>query len=361
MARILIVDDERGQRRAIARIFEGSDYVLEEAESGEEALRLAERELPDLVLLDLRMDGMGGLETARRLREIAGQEYLAIVVITAATDLPTRLSGLEIADEVMHKPFDGSELQRRVKHLLKLRSAWKCIQGEKTELVRQKGMQNEMAALLVHDLKNPLSAIIGNVAFALEELGPGQTDAREALDDTLVAARRLRRIIGNLLDVHHLESSKLQVFSTEVDLGTFLYELQRLHGRRVVSERIRLEVSAPPGAKLHGDIDLLHRMIENVLDNAFRYAKPDGLIKIEVRVRPEMLQIRIGNSGAPVPEVMRVRLFEKFAQGEMAPMNFGLGLYFCRLAAEAHGGTIRVESEPALPTVFVIDLPSKSS
>ena len=123
-------------------------------DTGDRALTLADHERPDVVLLDVRMPGLDGFDTARRLRELSGDEPLEIVIVTGLGDLPTRLLGLSLADEVVLKPFDGAELVRRVANLLTLQEARRQLKADKAELVRQQVFKNEMAALIV-DFASP--------------------------------------------------------------------------------------------------------------------------------------------------------------------------------------------------------------
>ena len=106
---------------------------------------------------------------------------------------------------------------------------------------------------------------------------------------------------------------------------------------------------------------MIERVVENVLDNALRYTPLNGRILLRAIPAPEGrpgVQIRIGNTGSRIPSELRAVVFEKFGQGPGGlRTNLGLGMYFCRIAAEAHGGRIWIDEEPELPTVFVIELP----
>src|SRR6185503_9272048 len=120
---------------------------------------------------------------------------------------------------------------------------------------------------------------------------------------------------------------------------------------------VRLEVKGDRGPRVRADRDVLTRVIENILDNALRYAPTGGLIELRTRTSGDRVQLRIGNDGPAIAEDKRLRVFEKFVGTNDRRGNLGLGMYFCRLAAEAHLGRIWIESERELPTVFVIELP----
>jgi signal transduction histidine kinase len=117
---------------------------------------------------------------------------------------------------------------------------------------------------------------------------------------------------------------------------------------------IREEVSPEIVASV--DRDLFSRVLENLVDNSLRHAGSGGSVELSGRLGGSV-QLRIGNTGQPIPHEYRSRLFEKFAKGTDGRFNFGLGLYFCRIAVEAHQGRIWVEEAANLPTVFSIELP----
>jgi len=126
------------------------------------------------------------------------------------------------------------------------------------------------------------------------------------------------------------------------------------------SREIALVPAIEPSATVEADTDLVTRVVENLLDNAFRYTPRGGRIEVAARKSGERVAVSVGNSGPPIPREARALIFEKYGQtgADHGRMNVGLGLYFCRLAVEAHGGRLRVEERPDLPTVFEMDLPA---
>jgi signal transduction histidine kinase len=181
----------------------------------------------------------------------------------------------------------------------------------------------------------------------------------EALQDSQNAARRMLRLLSNLVDVSRMEDGTIQVRPSEVNLSNLLHPVA--DQRRVIARSRRITiVSAPPAEVQVGvDTDLMTRVIENILDNALRYTPAGGQIELELQGNGADVELRIGNSGSAIPVDARHSIFEKYRQGgsETGHMNLGLGLYFCRLAVEAHGGRIWVEETARLPTVFCISLP----
>jgi signal transduction histidine kinase len=359
MGRILVVDDDASSRSLVGAFLEGSGHELIEASTGERALEICAEDLPDIVLLDVILPGLHGFEVARRLKEMAGVEPLPIMLITGLTDQSSRVLGFRSGvDDCLVKPFDRIELRARVENLLARRSAQVAIAAKNAELLEQQNFKDELATMVVHDLKNPLAVVLSNLDFALETLGPASDEGvLGALSDSRIAAHRALRMVGNLLDVARIEANRLELHRETFEAGALLSDLLAPREGVARTNEVTFELRAPEPVQLTADLDMIARVIENVLDNALRYTPSGGKVVVSVVPREGRVEIRMGNTGPAIPPEMHKVIFEKFGQGKGAQrMNLGLGMYFCRLAAEAHGGRIWIESEPELPTVFVLEL-----
>jgi signal transduction histidine kinase len=175
------------------------------------------------------------------------------------------------------------------------------------------------------------------------------------------AGRRAARLLSNLLDLSNLETGRWQLRRVRTEVATIVEPLvgQRSHMAGVRDIRISCDIDR--SVRVFADADLISRVVDNVLDNAFRHTPAGGRIEVSSAATDGMVQLRIGNTGVPIPDEARERIFEKFSRagaGNVGRMNLGLGLYFCRLATEAHGGRIWVEQTAELPTVFGLELPA---
>ncbi len=363
MAHILVVDDME-QNRDLLRIFLSSDgHDITEAASGEEALLRAEESLPDLALLDIMMPGLNGFETAVRLKRLAGDDFLPVLLVSSLQDPSSRILGLKMgADDFLSKPLDRSELRARVTNLLTLRSKSRELRARNQELLELQHFRDEMSALLVHDLKNPISIVLANVEF-VGKSPRLNSEEREAVDDARIAGYRTLRLLANLLDITRSEAGRLVLRRARLPLrelvAPIIERYQRLAGARNVTMALEIDGAI----EVDVDADLLTRVVENILDNSLRFTPHDGRIVLGAQAVVDgagTVVFSIGNTGPAIPVAARERIFDKFAQGDsnLRRSNIGLGLYFCRLVAEAHGGRIRVDETAALPTLFVLTLPS---
>jgi PAS domain S-box-containing protein len=228
-------------------------------------------------------------------------------------------------------------------------------------LVELGRFKDEVAAMIVHDLKNPLSVILSNYDYILEGF-EGSLDCLEALQDSQNAGRRMLRLLNNLVDVARLENGTLDVHASEITLSGLLQPIAEQ--RRVIarSRNVEIVVAPSPEMTVTVDADLVTRTVENIFDNALRHTPSGGRIEIELREAGPDVELRIGNTGSAIPVGSRNAIFDKFGQTDsvVGRMNLGLGLYFCRLAIEAQGGGIWVEEADRLPTVFGIRLPRRA-
>lgn len=235
--------------------------------------------------------------------------------------------------------------------------------GLNRELVALDRYKREMSALAAHDIKGPLGAVIGMVDFLSLELTQAPDYVRSCLNDIRTACNRIHRVTANLLDLARLESKQLPLQLVSLDIAALLTTLARQRTAQASFRDIRITVRpAPPGPRARADEDLLTRVIDNLLDNALRYAPVHGRIEMVAQWTGERVRVLVGNNGPPVAPVTRGTIFDKFARGAGGGrMNLGLGLYFARIAMEAQGGRIWLEETPELPTVFGLELPAAAT
>lgn len=360
MARILIVDDQPLNRELLVAYLESAQHEIIEAEDGLQALASCQPTLPDLVLLDVSMPGMDGFVVTRRLKELAGSAYLPVILVTALADQQSRIAGLKSgADEFLTKPVDRTELTVRVAALLALQSQTRALLKRNVELAELQRFREEMTGLLVHDLKGPLAAVMANLDYLIGEIATDDIDVNDALAGSREASLRLLRLLANLLDTTRAEEGRLKAQRTALPLKPLLGSLLAQRGNLARLRTVTLALEVDGALAAFGDDDLVTRVVENILDNAIRYTPSGGRVEIAAACDGAFARISIGNSGRPIPPEAHQRIFEKYGQATagVGRMNLGLGLYFCRLAIETMGGQLHVESRPALPTVFVFELP----
>ena len=223
-----------------------------------------------------------------------------------------------------------------------------------------------LAALVVHDMRSPLSAVQGYLHLLKEELGDDTTHVvKQYIDDANLLVGKALSLVATILDVDELEDGILKAVPQPVKLTELIDRARAGNRAHFEVRQLRCDVDVDPEMVIRIDRDLFSRVIENMLDNATRYAPRGGRCAIAAKhLDGGGVEIAIGNSGPPVPETERGAIFGRYFQVEKrrasARANRGLGLYFCKLAVEAHGGTIHVEQRGDLGAVFVVHLPERA-
>jgi signal transduction histidine kinase len=357
MPKILVVDDEENRALFRSSLEDASTSVIE-TDSGEAALDLIAHEDPDLVLLDVMMPGIDGYEIARRIKEAAGDSFLPVILVTARSDRRERVRGLQHgADDLLFKPIDTDELTLRVRNLLALRSKELTLRSRDLDVLELMHFREEMSALLIHDLKSPTAIVELSLDYMHRELTDLDPGTAEALADARGATRRIGRIVHNMLDLVRLESQRLVLQRAATRPAALLATVAEGRAALTRKRTVTVDLALDDRLEVQADVDLLTRVIENVVDNSLRHVPDGGHLLLSAEARGSAVTLLIGNDGPPVPAELRQSIFEKWSRGGQAGTgNLGLGLYFCRLAMEAHGGRIWVRDEP-MPTVFGLELP----
>ncbi len=373
---ILVVDDDQRNVRLMESILRSNGYVVSKAFDGEEALRLVDSEKPDLVLLDVMMPKMSGFEVCQRLKGRYETRLLPIIMVTALNALEDKVQALEIgADDFLSKPINKVELLAKVRATLRVKSLQDEVERHKRqleernqELVRMQGFKESMTQMVVHDLKNPLAGIMGNIQL-MQLQRPQMTEGRleELLSRTQESSRQLMRMILNILDIGKLEEQKMPIHLEPVSLHDVVQEnvadLTSLSAR----DRIRLENRVSTDLPMvRADRELVGRIVANLLNNAFKHTPSDGQVVVDARQDGDDLVLTVEDTGEGIPEDLLPFIFEKFVAGDSMSgrrrmYDSGLGLTFCKLAVQSHRGRIWVKSRAGQGTTVFVALPLRAS
>ncbi|MGE0550460.1 MAG: sensor histidine kinase [Kofleriaceae bacterium] len=236
--------------------------------------------------------------------------------------------------------------------------------GDSARELREK--KRVLAALVVHDLRSPLAAIQGYLALLREHLvenqaAPATPRAFGYIDDATTLVGKALGLVSTILDVDELEDGILHAHLAPVRLVELVDKAAAGNRAQFEVRQLDFQVHVDPELLVALDRELFGRVIENLVDNATRYAPRGGRCVVSARRDAEGVEIAIGNSGPPVPETEREAIFGRYfrveARRAAARANRGLGLYFCKLAVDAHQGSIHVEQRGELGAVFVVRVP----
>jgi signal transduction histidine kinase len=363
--RILVVDDTEANRDLLKEVLEldGNQVLL--AADGSEALRAVADQVPDLVLLDVNMPGIDGLEVCRRLRADARTASLPVILVTALAERSHRLEGIAAgANDYLTKPIDRPDLLLRVRNALQLHRLHRELAEQYGKLRELEAMRDGLVHMLVHDLRNPLTGIISYLQLVQQRVrGLGDAELTEDLDAMGTSVSRLAGMVGDVLDVSRLEARAMPLSLVEWDLRGVAAEAVAWLGPSEHATVTQHPGDAPVVAAI--DADLIRRVIANLVGNALKFSPRGGEVRVLVAGGSAGTEIRVSDMGDGIPPEFHQRIFEKFGQvkgaGAPSARSSGLGLAFCKLAVEAHGGTIGVESLVGQGSTFVVRLPGASA
>lgn len=369
MERVLVVDDEPDIRRMIGLILEADGYEVGQASTAEEALAEVATKAIDLAVLDIMLPGASGIELCAELK----QKYpnLPVLILSALHDVQTHRRAVEAgADDYLSKPVHRGELSLRVRSLLLLRRMQRelsqqndVLTKQRDQLVRLAAQKHELMEIVVHDLKNPLSAIVSNASF-VESANTMSDDVRDAAGAITRAASNMLRMVQNLLDVAREDDVGITPHLEQCDLAGLVEKTCTLMSKRAEERKVRLSASIEAIGAVRADSDYMRRVLENLLDNALRYTPRGGSVTVNLGRADADLVLSVADTGPGIPDEHKARVFDKYAQLDRsidrAQQRFGrgLGLTFCRLVAEAHGGRIWVEDAEPKGARFCLRFPA---
>lgn len=358
---VLIVDDEEKNIKLLKAMLMAEDYHLWGALSGEEALRMVAETPPDLILLDVMMAGIDGFEVCRRLKKDEKTRMIPIAMVTALREKEHRIKAMEVgADDFLSKPVDRTELLVRVKSLLRIKSyqddllnSYREI-AEKNEKVHElERIKDGLTHMIVHDLRNPLTAISGNIRLILMEKQDFSKSQLQKMKNCYKYCQELDQLIQSLLDINRIEEGKLKPDKEETNLTELMDDVLEQFTLKTEEKQLSLSFSRPRDIpSIRVDRKLIKRVVANLLNNAIRHTPVGGAIEVAIDYLPEKggLCLSIRDSGNGLAPEYHQKIFDKFEQVKLRRAGVmigksGLGLTFCRMALEGHGGKIWVESE----------------
>jgi two-component system sensor histidine kinase/response regulator len=362
---LLVVDDDVTNREVLSRQLARQGHLVLTASSGREALRLVQEHAFDLVLLDIMMPDMDGYEVLGRLKADERLRHIPVVMISALNEVQSVVRCIEAgAEDYLAKPFDPTLLKARIGSCLEKKRGqdretvlFEQLQKNYKRLQELEKLRDDMRNMIVHDLRTPLTAVILGVEM-LETHGLLNDTQREMIGIASGGGKTLLGLINDLLDVEKMESGVTQLRYEELSAGllaaTAIEQVTSLAGEGRTALVTEIAAGLPLFA---GDRDLLTRTLVNLIANAIKFTR-GGVVTVAASREGDAMRFAVRDTGQGIPAEAFEKIFEKFGQVESRnKAGTGLGLAFCKLAVEAHGGQIGVESAPGVGSTFSFTIP----
>lgn len=370
---VLIVEDDKDYACLLEDYISLLGHNSLSAANGREALELIDEANPDLVLLDIMMPEINGVQVLEKLNASNRISNLPVIVITAVNNKETLLECIRLgATDFLQKPFDSVLLRARIEaclekkvyrdNELKLR---KQLQEGYKSLTELEEMRDMLVHMIVHDLKNPLGLVRSYLFLILEHLEDAEKIDVEELKEFALTARQtaaqMTDLIEDILDVSKMESRQMETYLNAVDVVALAQGIYNEF--QVQSKMTQADFTFSYDSKellARADEGILSRVLQNLLTNAFKYSAKKAQVKFTVEQSDGGVLISIADNGPGIPEAFQDVIFDKYRQMEVRQKargnGVGLGLTFCKMAVEAQQGRIWVESHEGQGAKFCVEL-----
>ncbi len=361
---ILIVDDTLENLQLLAGMLKERGYKTRPTSSGELALQAVREAPPDLILLDINMPGMSGDEVCERLKADPELKDIPVLFLIALSETMDKIKAFSVGGvDYVSKPFQFEEVEARVRTHLEIRRQKRELRESYARLQELERLRDSLIHMIVHDMRAPLHVIMGNARMMEKGLnGPLTDQQKSSLGMMLTIVRQLSEMASTILDVNRLEEGRMPLRKAWVDPREIVRKT--IDGMPSLLARVTLKVSLPEEpVEVLCDSALIKRVIVNLVDNALTFMPTGGALGVTLSQAGDTIKLRVSDSGPGIPAVYHKKIFEKFWQVEGRQENrtcsTGLGLAFCKLAVEAHGGAIGVDSSEGKGSTFWFVLPRR--
>jgi two-component system, sensor histidine kinase and response regulator len=358
---ILVVEDVPDDIAVLDGILR-EDYHVRVATGGEAALKIAgSNPSPDLILLDVMMPDMDGMEVCRRLKQDPTTSKIPMIFVTAKDAVADESLGFAVgAVDYIVKPVNPFLVKARVKAHLELKQARADLERQNEILLQNARLREEVEAINRHDLKNPLMIIMNIPGVLLQAAKLSESD-KKLLRMVETAGRQILEMINRTIDLYKMEMGTYVVNSASVDVARLIEQIMTAFHEISESKRLSVDVtfrgsplSQAEAFRVMGEELLVYSVLANLVKNAFEASPRDGRVSIALEER-DVASIAIHNLGA-IPKQIRSRFSQKFTTAGKDG-GTGLGVYSAQLMVRTMKGDLRFESSEEKGTTITITLP----
>ncbi len=357
---VLVIDDEEAMRDSCSQVLRRAHYRVETARDGATGIELAKSLRPAVVIVDLKMPGMGGFEVLENLPAI--DPLIVAVVITGYATVDSAVEAMKKgAHDFLPKPFTPEALRIIIARGLERRRL--VLEAEALRKEKQL-LEENFVTMVSHQLRSPLVGIQQDFEVLLAGLA-GAADDR--LKDMIAKANErlggLVRLINDWLDLARIGQGRFVGTFERLDLRRLLDRLAGVMAPTARAAGVTLEWSGAPGPAVEvlADGQGLEQVFSNLVHNAIRYNKPQGRVCLELHEEPEAVVVKVLDTGVGIAPEHLPFIFDQFFRvgrpGDTSPKGSGLGLSIAKKLVEAHHGRIEVRSELGAGTTFTVRLP----
>ena len=354
---ILIVDDIPANLKVLGDILKEEGYKVRPVPNGALALQVAEKERPDLILLDIMMPDMDGYEVCRRLKENKLLHDIPVIFISALSETNDVVKALKYGGvDYITKPFRAEEISARVKTHIKLRR-------QSIELQELNVTKDRFFSIIAHDLRGPMGGFMGLTDLLTEELNNmSMAEIQEFLGSMRDSATNLFKLLENLLQWARVQQGGIILSRERILFRQIITESLEMIQESAKKKGITIVCDISDQLEVFADSNLIQTVIRNIVSNAVKFSTRGGTVNITAKTtEDESVEISVKDMGIGMNQNMVESLFRLDVKngrpGTEGEQSTGLGLLLCKEFIEKHGGNISVESEVGKGSVFTFNIP----
>jgi two-component system, sensor histidine kinase and response regulator len=373
-ALVLVADDVPANVELLNDQLSALGYRVVSAFDGPSAVAMCFSSRPDLCILDVAMpsgdlgcdDRSTGFEVCRRIKRDPRTSRIPVIFVTALNDTTDRVKAIEVGgDDFLTKPHNRQILSARVRSLIRLKLATDALEDSYRKLRELEKVRDDLMKMIVHDLKSPLTAVLASLEMLMDgDFGPLTIEQRRVLTDAESKSEDLLALMEDLLEVARIEEAHLKLELQPIAPAALLSEMVHEWDVRFRQEKARVTVEVLDETPVfHADKGLVRRVFANLLQNALTHTTGGVNITLSARPSPgEGVMFTVADDGPGIPPAYHELIFRKFERVKIPDIprvrSSGLGLAFCKLAVDAHGGRIWVQSAEGEGSQFHVVLPT---
>ncbi len=369
---ILVADDIPANVELLMDQLESLGYRTISAIDGPSAMAACFEHKPDLCILDVSMpagdlgveDRQTGFEVCRRIKRDPRTSRIPVIFVTALNDTTDRVRAIEAGgDDFLTKPHNRLVLGARVRSLLKLKAATDALDESLRKLRELEKVREDLMRMIVHDLKTPLTLVLATLEMLADgSFGPVTIAQKTAVSDAELKAEDLLALIEDILEVARIEEASIPLTPAPIAPAALFSELTYEWQHRFHQEKTNVQIIVADDAPaFRADRHLMKRVFANLIQNAITHSSYPVDIQLQARKTGEGVLLTVSDNGPGIPPEYHELIFRKFGQVGMqrvpSSRSSGLGLTFCKLVVEMHGGRIWVQSSGGQGSAFHIEMP----
>ena len=349
---ILVVDDSEFNREMLSRRLKRQGYNIETAADGPIALQMLTDHSIDLILLDIMMPGMSGMDVLKRVRETKTLLELPIIMVTAKTETEDVIQALEWgANDYVNKPVNFPTVLARVQTQLELR--------------RLSSFREEFMNIASHDLKKPLALIIEVTEQLQEDIVDGKIGLEDVKNDLWLiekSGQSIQKLVEEFLDLQTVADGRLQLDKAPCDINQLIEKLICHHEHHAENKQIAIKLSLTTTLpEIITDEKRVTQVLQNFIDNALKFSAAGTTIFINTSVEGSNFRVKVIDQGPGLTDDDLKKMFTKYAKLSNSPTGnestTGLGLSICKQMVGLLGGEIGVENNADRGATFWFQLP----